>query len=593
MTRSRVITSFVVPGSFFCFTQLLFAQSSTASTPLLGGGHGLQFRDIFFLSISAISLLLLIVLAVYLASKNARLERAEKNLLRLATVMENTAEAMVFYDSNSVIEYVNPAFEKLTGYTSTKLLGHSYANFLGDVWQEDAWNRDAFFRMVQDAIRLRGKWVGNYTMRRQNGARIKVEATIAPIVSGSGEHTGFVSAWRDTTDREKQEGHLFLAQKMQALGTLAGGMAHDFNNVLQSIVSSASLLQEDIPENSQSYSDVESILDSADKGSAIIRQLIAFSRPAPTRKTLLNINACVADAGRLFKRLFDKRINFEFMPGMDLLPVEWDQGQIEQILVNLCANAREAMPEGGTLTVETGNIRISHEHREKNPLATLGDFVYLYISDTGPGIPPERQDRIFEPSFAVTQSGGETDFGLATVYGIIKQMGGFVEVENGVEIGTIFRLYFPASQGETPEYESKLPVSSDALSAGQSATILVAEDDHTVRHLIVRILTSAGYEIVAANNGEDAVALFLQNRDKVQLLLLDMIMPRMNGLKAAEHIRSVAPHIPVIFLSGYTADIILDKIGTELPPEILQKPFKTIDLLLKIKEGLESARHQA
>jgi two-component system, cell cycle sensor histidine kinase and response regulator CckA len=391
---------------------------------------------------------------------------------------------------------------------------------------------------------------------------------------------------RDLTRQRKLEDQLVQAQKMEAVGQLAGGVAHDFNNLLTVIMSYSSLLLSD-PETHQSVrGDIQEISDAAERAAALTRQLLAFSRKQVLQLRPINLNAVVTDVEKMLRRLIGEDISLTTHLDAGLALINADPGQLEQVLINLAVNARDAMPGGGALTITTGNAVLSEEFGERHLGASPGKYVMLAVSDTGSGMTREVQQRLFEPFYTTKGPGKGTGLGLATVHGIVKQSGGDVYVYSELGHGTTFKVYFPRLTKvadivmTTAEHRATAPRGSE--------TILLAEDDESLRALGARVLGALGYEVLVARTGGEALKIVAQYKGPIDLIATDVVMPEMNGSQLVEEVLQARPGIRVLFMSGYTDDEVMRRGVIDGQTAFLQKPF-TPDLLAhKVREVLDT-----
>ncbi|MBI4676741.1 MAG: response regulator [Elusimicrobia bacterium] len=375
------------------------------------------------------------------------------------------------------------------------------------------------------------------------------------------------------------------SQKLEAVGRLAGGVAHDFNNLLTTIMGNCEFLLEATAAGDPKRKDLEEIRAAGQKAAALTRQLLAFSRKQILQLKVLDLNAVVADSERLLRRLIGEDIALRVAMGKDLPPIKADPGQIEQVVMNLAVNARDAMPRGGKLTIATSNYVVDENHPRVEFDVKPGPHVMLSVSDTGCGMDETVRPRIFEPFFTTKELGKGTGLGLSTVYGIVKQSAGCVCVQSRPGEGTTFKICFPAASGPAE------PLAKEAAprSLKGSETILVVEDDEKVRALVKRILSSRGYLVLAAADGDEALRISAERRDAIHLVITDVVMPRMSGADLAREIRKSRPMAKVLYLSGYTDDVIAERGILKPGIRLLQKPFDADILCRRVREAIESA----
>jgi len=394
----------------------------------------------------------------------------------------------------------------------------------------------------------------------------------------------------DVTDRrraEEEKRHLEHqlnhSQKLEAIGQLAGGVAHEFNNIMPAIIGFGHLLVMKTEENSQLRHFSNQILTSAERASVVTRSLLTFSRKHVLYPHHVNVNETIEKIGTLLSRLIREDIEFRTDLGSERLVVLADEGQLEQVLVNLVTNARDAMPKGGVVTVSTGVAELPREYVRSYGYGQPGLLGRISIIDTGIGMDATIREKIFEPFFTTKEPGKGTGLGLAIVYGIIKQHNGYIEVSSEPGEGSDFSLYLPLAEGVEKARETVPP--SDLRTGTE--TILIAEDDDDVRMLHRDLLEECGYTVLEAANGSDACAVFLENRERIDLLIFDVIMPKMNGREAYEEIRKARPDIRALFTSGYTGDILGGAAGIEPQFDFIAKPITPDEFLRKVREVLE------
>ncbi len=385
----------------------------------------------------------------------------------------------------------------------------------------------------------------------------------------------------------KMEDQLRQAQKMEAVGQLAGGVAHDFNNLLYVITGYADMMLEDMPPNSVLHNNMKEILQAAQRATTLVRQLLLFSRREAMLMKVLNLNDLISELIKMLRRVIGEHVTLEFLPGNDLVESYADPGQIEQVLMNLCVNARDAMPGGGRIVIETQNISLDADDCRHNTWAKQGDYVLLTVSDTGSGIPQDIQNHIFEPFFTTKGVGKGTGLGLAAVYGIIRSHQGIIRLHSEPGQGAVFEIYLPTAQGRSSD-AADMEESEKRLTGGNE-TILIAEDEESVRNMIAHILKKVGYRVLTAKDGDEAISLFETHSSEIDLAILDVIMPKIGGQKVYERIRS-SSDMPVIFSSGYSRGALNFQVFPNEQFDILQKPVSPTALLRKIREVLPLPR---
>lgn len=391
----------------------------------------------------------------------------------------------------------------------------------------------------------------------------------------------------DITEQKNLERQFAQSQKMQAIGQLAGGVAHDFNNLLTAMIGFCDLLLLRAPPSDPSFADIMQIKQNANRAANLVRQLLAFSRQQSLQPRILNITDILYELRHLIQRLIGENIKLEVVYGRDLGLAKVDAGQFEQVIINLAVNARDAMSNGGTLTVRTANVRHEREVRRGHEVIPAGDYVSIEIADTGIGIPKENLGRIFDPFFSTKELGSGTGLGLSTVYGIIKQTGGFVSVSSTPGTGTTFIIYLPRCEPDPEEPVARIdPGEAAAKDLTGHGTLMLVEDDDPVRIFGARALRNKGYRVIEAKSGEAALALIRESNEKIDLLITDVVMPQMDGPGLVREVREIHPEMKVIFISGYTEDAFRQRLDNEAGIDFLSKPFSLRQLAAKVREVL-------
>jgi PAS domain S-box-containing protein len=506
-------------------------------------------------------------------------KRAEDAHARLATAVEQAAEAIVITDTSGEILYVNPAFEKTAGYTREEAVGKNPRIL------KSGKHDSAFYRQMWESLTQGKVWSGRIINKKKNGALYEEEMTISPIRDSSGKVINYVAVNRDVTQEVALEEQLRQAQKMESIGQLAGGVAHDFNNILVVIQGNASLLLE-AKKLSEADADLaKQIINAAERAAGLTRQLLVFGRKQVMQPDHLNLNEIVGNMTKMLQRILgeDIALRSDYAPTLPL--VFADAGMIEQILLNLAVNARDAMPDGGQLMIATASKTIGQEYAQQNPAAAPGQCVCLSVTDTGCGIAPENLSRIFEPFFTTKEIGKGTGLGLATVYAIVKQHHGWIEVDSQVDKGTTFHIYLPATKDTTAKQKTTALIAE--LPRGNEV-ILIVEDEQAVRLLVGNLLQRCGYTALLAVSGIEALNHWEQHKDKIQLLLTDMVLPDgMMGRELAEKLKDEKPKLKVVYTSGYSASVVGK--GPPLVEGInfLQKPYHPQKLAKTVRDCLD------
>ncbi len=502
-------------------------------------------------------------------------KRTEEDLRRLSIAIEQAAEDVIITDAEGVIQYVNPAFEAILGYSREDAIGQTPRLVKSGV------HDTAFYEDLWNTIKGGDIWTGQITNRRKDGALIHEDAIISPLMDSSGGLTGYISLKRDITEEVKLHSQLRQAQKMESVGTLAGGIAHDFNNILTALIGYATIVQMKMEKDNPLMPYIDQVLSASEKAADLTRSLLTFSRQQPITLAPLDLNDAIRATEKLLKRLLTEDIDLDTSLAGERTVIMADRSQIDQILFNLVTNARDAMPKGGVLKIGTSVVDMDRKLIGTFGFGKAGRYVLVSVSDTGTGMDAATREKIFDPFFTTKELGRGTGLGLATVYGIVKQHNGYVTVDSEPNLGTTFHIYLPAVDLTANMQErQEVPVRrGDEL-------ILIAEDDGEVRRFMHDALRQYGYRIIEAVDGEEAVSSFRDTGD-IDLVILDSVMPKRNGREAYEEIRRIDPFARVLFMSGYTRDIVLDKGVEEGKFDFIAKPLLIDKLLAKIREILD------
>jgi two-component system, cell cycle sensor histidine kinase and response regulator CckA len=521
-----------------------------------------------------------------LQSSERERQLAEQSLRKLSCAVEQSADAIMITDSDGVIEYVNPTFEKLTGFSLQESVGQGRGIFTSGQ------QPPAIYRELWETISVGNVYHNILVNRKKNGELYYVDENISPIRDLEGNITHFVSNGRDLTKRLDLEAQLLQAQKMDAVGRLAGGVAHDFNNLLTIITSYSELALDSVVPGSATQNRLQEILSAARRAAELTRQLLAYSRNQPQALRVAELNPVVNGIVKTLHRLIGEDIELSFVAGEELGRIRLDPMQIEQILMNLAANARDAMPEGGRCTIETANVYLDEPYAAaKKAVIPTGRYAVLTVTDTGAGIPPEHLPHIFEPFYTTKSSGKGTGLGLATVYGIVKQNHGFVWAYSEDGMGTIFKVYFPCVQEravtitEPPEPEAR------SLRRGRE-TVLLVEDEDALRQATAEFLNLRGYTVLEAKDGRQALSIATSYGFPIHLTVTDVVMPHLSGGQLARELATVRPEAGVLFVSGYAGQTVLDHKVVDVETNFLQKPFTLTQLEGKVRAILDRKRER-
>jgi len=505
---------------------------------------------------------------------------AELGMARLVQAVEQTSEAIVVTDASGIIEYVNPAFEQITGYRAREAIGRNPRIL------KSGQHPRSFYEAMWNTLLSGQTWSGQITNRRRDGDVYQEEATISPVVDHSGAIVHFVAVKRDITETLALESQLQQAQKMEAVGRLAGGIAHDFNNLLTLLVNHAEFLKDSLGDDPRQLADIDGILSAAQRATDLTRQLLTFSRREMTQPELVDVNKVIQNVERLLLHTIGEDIDLICELADDLPPIQADPGKLEQALLNLVINARDAMPRGGMLRIITSRLPCSSQPERQTGLPP-GEYLTLTVSDTGHGMSAAVATRVFEPYFTTKPKGKGTGLGLSTVFGIVSQAGGGIAVHSEVGQGAAFVLYFPASNGSAEQPSP--PRSEEQSRGGGGEVVLLVEDEESVRRLTSRILEVNGYTVYSAANGQDGLDFSLRHDGRIDLLLTDVVMPGMSGVDFVRAFSKSRPEVPVIYMSGYTADIT-EAHGLPGGLPTLQKPFTAGQLVRQVQASLGGAR---
>ncbi len=502
----------------------------------------------------------------------------EQRLRQMAAIVDSSQDAIVGEDLEGVVTSWNPAAERLFGYAAQEAIGRNARMLLPP-------NADDEVSANIETVR-KGLSETKETMRmRRDGRAIDVSLTISPILDKTGVVVGLATMFRDIADRKRLESQLLHAQKLEAVGRLAGGVAHDFNNLLSIIVGYAYLVQTSNHGDDPIRAAADQILAASERATALTRQLLAFSRKQVMRPEVIDLNRVMSGISKILPRLVGEDVDVRFIGGDELRNIKADPAQVEQVVMNLVVNSRDAMPRGGKLTIETSNVGFTDQdalHHGVRP----GEYVLLAVTDTGHGMDEATRSRIFEPFFTTKEAGKGTGLGLATVYGIVNQSGGHIWVYSEPGQGTTFKIYFPATTGSAAQAFKPAVME---LSLCGNETLLLVEDEVQLRELLVHVLSNQGYKVISAGNGPDALRKLKEFPGPLDLLLTDVIMPEMRGQDLAEKLLQQSPGLAVIYMSGYTDNALVHNgsFPGAAPNNFLQKPFTPDRVLRLVREVLD------
>ncbi len=513
--------------------------------------------------------------------------RAEAALSLRGTALEAAADAIVLTNRSGVIEWANPAFTILTGYSLNEAAAKNPRELLRSGVQSSEFYAEMWGTILSGKV-----WRGELVNKRRDGTLYPESLTITPVRDEAGEIQHFIAFKRDLTEDRSLRENLLQAQKMESIGRLAGGVAHDFNNLLTVINGSTELALGHLTAGTPAYDHLVEIRRAAERAAALTRQLLAFSRRQILRRHLIDLPQLIGDLSKMLQRLIGEDVTLITELPNTPHRVLADAGQLEQVVMNLVVNARDAMPKGGTLTLTTADVELDQQATAQHEDMVPGHYVRFSVRDTGVGMDERVKARLFEPFFTTKPAGQGTGLGLSTVYGIIRQSGGDVQVESAPGAGTVFHLYLPYAASDAEE-ASVAPAAVMAMSAKATegklrGTVLVVDDEPILRNIAMKILTRAGYTTMGAGNAEEAMELFAEHGENVDLLLTDVVMPGLSGPELAAALTARRPQLKVIFASGYTDDTVLRHGVDGATMEFLAKPYTFQELVARVEATLAS-----
>ena len=500
----------------------------------------------------------------------------------IRTITESMGEGLYVIDRAGRVSFMNPASERLLGWTREELM-------FRDLHQMTHYRKPDGSPLAKHECALHHAMETGTTVRRddsfirKDGTVLPAFAICSPLTSATDEIVGAVIVFHDVTERRALEEQLLHSQKMEAVGRLAGGIAHDFNNLLSVVSGYSEMVLAGLDEDDERRARMLEVLRAADRATGLTRQLLAFGRRQVIEPRNLDLNGVVSDVERMLHRLIGEDVQISTKLAADLGRIKADPGQVEQVLINLAVNARDAMPDGGKLILETANVVLDEDLVRGTLDVEAGPYVLLSVSDTGIGMDHKVKEHLFEPFFTTKEAGKGSGLGLATVHGIMKQSGGHVWVYSEPGWGTTFKLYFPLAPSPDASPEESAP--ADAV--GGTETILVVEDDDLVRSLIREFLTSMGYVVILAADPGEALEIATERPEEIDLLLTDVVMPGMSGRDLVDRVATIAPHIRVLFMSGYTDESVASRGILQDGLAFLQKPFSRQTISAKVRKVLD------
>lgn len=505
-------------------------------------------------------------------------KRAEVERERLMAAIEQVGEMVVITDLAGTIRYVNPAFTSATGFSREEVIGQN-PSILNSGRQDEA-----FYHKLWETISNGSTWKGRMVNKRKDGELFVEDASISPVRDTSGRIVNYVTVKRDITEHLRLSEQLEQAQKMESVGRLAGGVAHDFNNMLGIILGYAEIALSEAASGTIIHNALMEIRKAAHRSADLTRQLLAFARRQTIDPRVLDLNWTVDSILKMLRRLIGEDIGLDWLPGTDLWQVKMDPTQIDQILANLCVNARDAIAGVGNVTIETRNVTLDESYCTGHVGFSPGEYVMLAVSDSGCGMDDTIRKQIFEPFFTTKEVGKGTGLGLSTVYGIVRQNNGFIHVYSEPGRGTTFRIYIPRSRDDL---ETAKEGRTEELPVGRGEKVLLVEDEPGMLSMAVEILERLGYMVVSATSPGEAISLIEKYPGKIDLLMTDVVMPNMSGRDLAEQLLSQRPDMKCLFTSGYTANVIVHHGVLEKGVHFIQKPFSMRDLARKVREVLD------
>jgi two-component system NtrC family sensor kinase len=505
----------------------------------------------------------------------AELIRRNESLVKLSHAVEQSPVSIVITDAKGDIGFVNPKFTQMTGYSSGEVLGKNPRILKsGETSPEE-------YRKLWESITSGMVWNGIFHNRKKNGDLFWESASISAIHGEDGTITHFVAIKEDITERKRLEEQLRQSQKMEAVGQLAGGIAHDFNNLLTTILGYSEMAIDTLPAGDPLRDRLEIVKDAGERAASLTKQLLAFSRKQILEMKVINLTSVIQNLAKMLRRVIGEDVSLVLKAGEAIRNIKADPTQVEQVLMNLAINARDAMPGGGRLIIEIENVDLDSEYAKSHEEVIPGPHVMLAVTDTGMGMRHEVREKIFEPFFTTKSMG--TGLGLSTVYGIVKQHNGSISVYSEVGKGTAFRIYFPS----TVESEEIPPGKPAPTRLKGNETILVVDDEPLVRRLVVDTLKAYGYRLLEASSGEEALKVSNAEDGEIDLLLTDVVMTGMDGRKLAETLKENRPSTKVVFMSGYTEDFFADHGVLEDGRIIVKKPLSPRELASRLRDVLD------
>ncbi|MCF7762871.1 MAG: response regulator [Verrucomicrobia bacterium] len=507
--------------------------------------------------------------------------RDDARLKLQSVALEAAANAIAITNQDGIIEWVNESFSRVTGYPISDVLGQHTRILKSD--KHDA----AFYQNLWQTIHAGNTWHGELWNQRKNGSQYQEEMTIAPVKDERGNISHYIAIKQDISEKKELERRMLRAQRLESIGQLAGGIAHDLNNVLAPILMSVEFLKREIT-SEQSLKILDIVKASAQRGAGVVRQVLTFARGAEGARIVLQPKHLCKEIVKLAKETFPKPITVEADLAADLWVVTGDASQIDQVLMNLSVNARDAMPKGGVLRLTAENQTVNEDYASRFPDAKPGKYVCLTVEDTGTGMPPEVLDKVFEPFFTTKGQDRGTGLGLATTLGIVRSHGGFMHVQSRIGKGSSFRVFLPACETEELAQQSLDDVTEPKA---EGECILIVDDEEGIRHLLMDILKDAGYQVLIASSGTEAAIIFAQKRSTIRAVVTDVQMPGLNGIELIRIVRGIEPSIKILLITGGAAEGDTEQKLAEAKNlnvhDSLMKPFTSTDFLNRLRKILK------
>jgi len=505
-------------------------------------------------------------------------KRTESEMRKLSRAVEQSPVTIMITDTQGTIEFINPKFTEMTGYSADEVIGESVNLLKSDKTPPET------IENMWATISTGKPWQGDFVNKRKDGSLFYEHATISALRDERGAITQYVAVKEDITEKKSTMEQLLHSQKMESIGELAGGLAHDLNNILSVVNGYATLAQLEMNRDQKAFHYLDEITRASVRAAALTHSMLAYSRKQEMNQQKQNLNHLITTVGSFIKRITHDNITFTLVLQDDALVVRVDTVQIEQVLLNLATNARDAMPDGGVFSITTAAGCIDEQYIASHGYGVPGRYAVITVSDTGSGMDEKTRNRVFDPFFTTKEVGKGTGLGLSMVMGIIKQHGGFIDLQSEPGTGSVFQLFLPLL--DSVEIAAAPTQQANLIEEVAGGTILVAEDDAGTRTALEEFLVRAGYTVITAIDGQDAVEKFAARTDEIDLVISDVVMPRKSGKAASDEIRKMSARVKFIFVSGYAATVIEREGGFGADAEVLSKPIMPYDLLSKIKGHL-------